>query len=109
MLYEMVLPRPYIPLLLVGMIMKFGSYLNLFCNLLLPYSTFSIPLIFLNLNLSWQFDREHFSEVFVDLKWFESKVGNKYLNEAAGIAAEEARNNKQKKQKVSVLHTLFWK
>uniref|UniRef100_A0A493U3T8 5'-3' exoribonuclease 1 n=1 Tax=Anas platyrhynchos platyrhynchos TaxID=8840 RepID=A0A493U3T8_ANAPP len=75
------------------------DYLHLFCNLLLPYSTFSIPLIFLNLNLSWQFDREHFSEVFVDLKWFESKVGNKYLNEAAGIAAEEARNNKQKKQK----------
>uniref|UniRef100_A0A8B9Q179 5'-3' exoribonuclease 1 n=1 Tax=Apteryx owenii TaxID=8824 RepID=A0A8B9Q179_APTOW len=45
------------------------------------------------------FDREHFSEVFVDLKWFESKVGNKYLNEAAGIAAEEARNNKQRKHK----------
>ncbi|XP_061221246.1 5'-3' exoribonuclease 1 isoform X1 [Neopsephotus bourkii] len=45
------------------------------------------------------FDREHFSEVFVDLKWFESKVGNKYLNEAAGVAAEEARKNKQKKQK----------
>ncbi|OXB65007.1 hypothetical protein ASZ78_000216 [Callipepla squamata] len=45
------------------------------------------------------FDREHFSEVFVDLKWFESKVGNKFLNEAAGIAAEEARNNKQKKRK----------
>ncbi|XP_062494995.1 5'-3' exoribonuclease 1 isoform X8 [Pezoporus occidentalis] len=45
------------------------------------------------------FDREHFSEVFVDLKWFESKVGNKYLNEAAGIAAEEARKTKQKKQK----------
>uniref|UniRef100_A0A8B9GLE6 5'-3' exoribonuclease 1 n=1 Tax=Amazona collaria TaxID=241587 RepID=A0A8B9GLE6_9PSIT len=44
------------------------------------------------------FDREHFSEVFVDLKWFESKVGNKYLNEAAGIAAEEARKIKQKKQ-----------
>lgn len=36
-----------------------------------------------------QFDREHFSEVFVDLKWFESKVGNKYLNEAAGLAAEK--------------------
>lgn len=36
-----------------------------------------------------EFDREHFSEVFVDLKWFESKVGNKYLNEAAGLAAEE--------------------
>lgn len=36
-----------------------------------------------------EFDREHFSEVFVDLKWFESKVGNKYLNEAAGRAAEK--------------------
>ncbi|KAK6302558.1 hypothetical protein J4Q44_G00269130 [Coregonus suidteri] len=37
-----------------------------------------------------EFDRDHFNEVFVDLKWFESKVGNKYLNEAAGLAAEEA-------------------
>lgn len=46
------------------------------------------------------FDREHFNEVFVDLKWFESKVGNKYLNEAAGQAAEEARNCKKKKSKV---------
>ncbi|KAF7223264.1 5'-3' exoribonuclease 1 isoform X1 [Nothobranchius furzeri] len=36
-----------------------------------------------------EFDREHFSEVFVDLKWFESKVGNKYLNECAGLVAEE--------------------
>uniref|UniRef100_A0A8C3GAS8 5'-3' exoribonuclease 1 n=1 Tax=Cyclopterus lumpus TaxID=8103 RepID=A0A8C3GAS8_CYCLU len=36
-----------------------------------------------------EFDREHFSEIFVDLKWFESKVGNKYLNEAAGLAAEK--------------------
>ena len=25
----------------------------------------------------------------MDLKWFESKVGNKYLNEAAGLAAEK--------------------
>lgn len=25
----------------------------------------------------------------MDLKWFESKVGNKYLNESAGLAAEE--------------------
>ncbi|XP_074544570.1 5'-3' exoribonuclease 1 isoform X1 [Halichoeres trimaculatus] len=40
-----------------------------------------------------EFDREHFSEVFVDLKWFESKVGNKYLNEAAGLAAEEEAAN----------------
>lgn len=36
-----------------------------------------------------EFDREHFNDVFVDLKWFESKVGNKYLNEAAGLAAEK--------------------
>lgn len=36
-----------------------------------------------------EFDREHFSDIFVDLKWFESKVGNKYLNEAAGLAAEK--------------------
>ncbi|XP_063772070.1 5'-3' exoribonuclease 1 isoform X2 [Pseudophryne corroboree] len=45
------------------------------------------------------FDREHFNEIFVDLKWFESKVGNKYLNEAAGQAAEKARNCKKKKSK----------
>ncbi|KAL7990884.1 hypothetical protein Chor_014314 [Crotalus horridus] len=43
------------------------------------------------------FDREHFSEIFVDLKWFESKVGNKYLNEAAGIAAEESKKQKNLK------------
>jgi hypothetical protein len=52
-----------------------------------------------------QFDREHFSEVFVDLKWFESKVGNKYLNEAAGAAAEEAKNCKEKR-KPKVSHQL---
>uniref|UniRef100_A0A671M5A8 5'-3' exoribonuclease 1 n=1 Tax=Sinocyclocheilus anshuiensis TaxID=1608454 RepID=A0A671M5A8_9TELE len=45
------------------------------------------------------FDREHISEVFVDLKWFESKVGNKYLNEAAGLAAEEAGVKDMKKSK----------
>ncbi|XP_075717589.1 5'-3' exoribonuclease 1 [Rhinoderma darwinii] len=45
------------------------------------------------------FDREHFNEIFVDLKWFESKVGNKYLNEAAGQVAEEAQNCKKKKSK----------
>uniref|UniRef100_A0A7N6A948 5'-3' exoribonuclease 1 n=1 Tax=Anabas testudineus TaxID=64144 RepID=A0A7N6A948_ANATE len=47
-----------------------------------------------------EFDREHFSEVFVDLKWFESKVGNKYLNEAAGLAAEKeaARKDTNKKE-----------
>lgn len=55
----------------------------------------SLPFFFL-----LQFDREHFSEVFVDLKWFESKVGNKYLNEAAGLAAEKesASKNTNKKQ-----------
>ncbi|XP_035277736.1 5'-3' exoribonuclease 1 isoform X2 [Anguilla anguilla] len=47
-----------------------------------------------------EFDREHFSEVFVDLKWFESKVGNKYLNEAAGLAAEEAHAREGRKSKV---------
>lgn len=52
-----------------------------------------------------QFDREHFSEVFVDLKWFESKVGNKYLNEAAGLAAEEARGKDIRKSKVSIPKT----
>lgn len=36
-------------------------------------------------------------------------MGNKYLNEAAGIAAEEARKNKQKKQKVSVLYAQYQK
>uniref|UniRef100_A0AAR2L7K4 5'-3' exoribonuclease 1 n=1 Tax=Pygocentrus nattereri TaxID=42514 RepID=A0AAR2L7K4_PYGNA len=48
-----------------------------------------------------EFDREHFSEVFVDLKWFESKVGNKYLNEAAGLAAEEAESKNGRKSKVT--------
>uniref|UniRef100_A0A3B3H643 5'-3' exoribonuclease 1 n=2 Tax=Oryzias latipes TaxID=8090 RepID=A0A3B3H643_ORYLA len=42
-----------------------------------------------------EFDREHFNEVFVDLKWFESKVGNKYLNESAGLAAEKESAGKK--------------
>ncbi|XP_041805238.1 5'-3' exoribonuclease 1 isoform X2 [Chelmon rostratus] len=46
-----------------------------------------------------EFDREHFSEVFVDLKWFESKVGNKYLNEAAGLAAEKEAASKDTDKK----------
>uniref|UniRef100_A0A1A7XG93 5'-3' exoribonuclease 1 n=3 Tax=Iconisemion striatum TaxID=60296 RepID=A0A1A7XG93_9TELE len=45
-----------------------------------------------------EFDREHFSEVFVDLKWFESKVGNKYLNECAGQVAEEEAAAKSSKK-----------
>ncbi|KAM8839421.1 5'-3' exoribonuclease 1 isoform 4-T4 [Synchiropus picturatus] len=47
-----------------------------------------------------EFDREHFNEVFVDLKWFESKVGNKYLNEAAGLAAEREAGGKDCKEAV---------
>lgn len=53
--------------------------------------------------MSCQFDREHFNEVFVDLKWFESKVGNKYLNEAAGLAAErEAASKDGRKNEVGM-------
>ncbi|XP_036099818.1 5'-3' exoribonuclease 1 isoform X4 [Molossus molossus] len=55
-----------------------------------------------------KFDREHFSEVFVDLKWFESKVGNKYLNEAAGVAAEEAKNYKEKKKSKGQENSICW-
>lgn len=44
------------------------------------------------------FDWEYFSEVFVDLKWFESKVGNKYFNEVVGVVVEEVRNYKEKKK-----------
>ncbi|XP_070609455.1 5'-3' exoribonuclease 1 isoform X3 [Erythrolamprus reginae] len=50
-----------------------------------------------------EFDREHFNEIFVDLKWFESKVGNKYLNEAAGIAAEESKKQKNLKAQENVI------
>lgn len=50
-----------------------------------------------------EFDREHFSEVFVDLKWFESKVGNKYLNEAAGLAAEEEASGHDGNNKIRSL------
>ncbi|XP_068593767.1 5'-3' exoribonuclease 1 [Cebidichthys violaceus] len=48
-----------------------------------------------------EFDREHFSDIFVDLKWFESKVGNKYLNEAAGLAAEKEAASKDSNEKDS--------
>ncbi|CAK6970920.1 '-3' exoribonuclease 1 isoform X1 [Scomber scombrus] len=50
-----------------------------------------------------EFDREHFSDVFVDLKWFESKVGNKYLNEAAGLAAEKEAASKDTNKEDSSL------
>nr|KAF6476912.1 5'-3' exoribonuclease 1 [Rousettus aegyptiacus] len=70
---------------------ELGGYINESGHLNLP--RFEKYLVKLS-----DFDREHFSEVFVDLKWFESKVGNKYLNEAAGVAAEEAKNYKEKKK-----------
>ncbi|XP_045143411.1 5'-3' exoribonuclease 1 isoform X1 [Echinops telfairi] len=70
---------------------ELGGYINENGHLNLP--RFERYLIKLS-----DFDREHFSEVFVDLKWFESKVGNKYLNEAAGVAAEEAKIYKEKKK-----------
>lgn len=65
------------------------------CILRIHYSFFFIIHIFTSL----QFDREHFNDVFVDLKWFESKVGNKYLNEAAGLAAEKEAASKEAKKK----------
>uniref|UniRef100_M4AV83 5'-3' exoribonuclease 1 n=1 Tax=Xiphophorus maculatus TaxID=8083 RepID=M4AV83_XIPMA len=56
-----------------------------------------------------EFDREHFSEVFVDLKWFESKVGNKYLNESAGLAAEQeaAIREEEEEEKDEMFETEF--
>lgn len=57
--------------------------------------------------LLFQFDREHFNEVFVDLKWFESKVGNKYLNEAAGLAAEKEAAIKATVKEVCTFVTYF--
>ncbi|XP_071070656.1 5'-3' exoribonuclease 1 isoform X3 [Dasypus novemcinctus] len=80
---------------------ELGGYINESGHLNLP--RFEKYLVKLS-----DFDREHFSEVFVDLKWFESKVGNKYLNEAAGIAAEEAKNYKEKKKSKAQENTICW-
>ncbi|KAI5135940.1 5'-3' Exoribonuclease 1 [Manis pentadactyla] len=80
---------------------ELGGYINESGHLNLP--RFEKYLVKLS-----DFDREHFSEVFVDLKWFESKVGNKYLNEAAGIAAEEAKNYKEKKKSKGQENSLCW-
>uniref|UniRef100_A0A8C5SGQ9 5'-3' exoribonuclease 1 n=1 Tax=Laticauda laticaudata TaxID=8630 RepID=A0A8C5SGQ9_LATLA len=78
---------------------ELGGYINESGHLNLP--RFEKYLIKLS-----DFDREHFSEIFVDLKWFESKVGNKYLNEAAGIAAEESKKQKNLKENVICLNAL---
>uniref|UniRef100_A0AAX7V7U9 5'-3' exoribonuclease 1 n=1 Tax=Astatotilapia calliptera TaxID=8154 RepID=A0AAX7V7U9_ASTCA len=67
-------------------------------------NVFCQNVLFFFFPMSCQFDREHFNEVFVDLKWFESKVGNKYLNEAAGLAAEkEAASKDARKNEDSAL------
>ncbi|XP_006895177.1 PREDICTED: 5'-3' exoribonuclease 1 [Elephantulus edwardii] len=80
---------------------ELGGYINESGHLNLP--RFEKYLVKLS-----DFDREHFSEVFVDLKWFESKVGNKYLNEAAGLAAEEAKSHKEKKKPKGQENSLCW-
>ncbi|KAM5292537.1 5'-3' exoribonuclease 1 isoform 2-T2 [Ctenodactylus gundi] len=80
---------------------ELGGYINESGHLNLP--RFEKYLVKLS-----DFDREHFSEVFVDLKWFESKVGNKYLNEAAGAAAEEAKNCKEKKKLKGQENSVCW-
>ncbi|KAF6385731.1 5'-3' exoribonuclease 1 [Rhinolophus ferrumequinum] len=80
---------------------ELGGYINESGHLNLP--RFERYLVKLS-----NFDREHFSEVFVDLKWFESKVGNKYLNEAAGVAAEEAKNYREKKKSKGQENSIYW-
>ncbi|XP_019512483.1 PREDICTED: 5'-3' exoribonuclease 1 isoform X3 [Hipposideros armiger] len=80
---------------------ELGGYINESGHLNLP--RFEKYLVKLS-----DFDREHFSEVFVDLKWFESKVGNKYLNEAAGVAAEEAKNYREKKKSKGQENSIYW-
>nr|XP_023476815.1 5'-3' exoribonuclease 1 isoform X1 [Equus caballus] len=80
---------------------ELGGYINESGHLNLP--RFEKYLVKLS-----DFDREHFSEVFVDLKWFESKVGNKYLNEAAGVAAEEAKSYKEKRKSKDQENSICW-
>ncbi|KAK7945419.1 hypothetical protein WMY93_001147 [Mugilogobius chulae] len=63
----------------------------------------ALPMLYKTYISVLPFDREHFSEVFVDLKWFESKVGNKYLNEAAGRAAEEEASGTDCNDKIRAL------
>uniref|UniRef100_A0A8C8TZS7 5'-3' exoribonuclease 1 n=1 Tax=Peromyscus maniculatus bairdii TaxID=230844 RepID=A0A8C8TZS7_PERMB len=85
----------------IAILPELGGYINESGHLNLP--RFEKYLVKLS-----DFDREHFSEVFVDLKWFESKVGNKYLNEAAGVAAEEAKNCKEKRKSKGQENSLSW-
>ncbi|XP_076986423.1 5'-3' exoribonuclease 1 isoform X2 [Tamandua tetradactyla] len=85
----------------ISILPELGGYINESGHLNLP--RFEKYLVKLS-----DFDREHFSEVFVDLKWFESKVGNKYLNEAAGVAAEEAKNYKEKKKSKAPENAVCW-
>ncbi|XP_053774490.1 5'-3' exoribonuclease 1 isoform X2 [Desmodus rotundus] len=85
----------------INILPELGGYINESGHLNLP--RFEKYLVKLS-----DFDRDHFSEVFVDLKWFESKVGNRYLNEAAGVAAEEAKNYKEKKKSKGQENSVCW-
>lgn len=85
----------------IAILPELGGYINESGHLNLP--RFERYLVKLS-----DFDREHFSEVFVDLKWFESKVGNKYLNEAAGAAAEEAKNCRERRRAKGQENSLSW-
>lgn len=44
----------------------------------------------------------------MDLKWFESKVGNKYLNEAAGLAAEKEAASRDANKEVCLLFPFMY-
>uniref|UniRef100_A0A8C9W0Y4 5'-3' exoribonuclease 1 n=1 Tax=Scleropages formosus TaxID=113540 RepID=A0A8C9W0Y4_SCLFO len=81
----------------ISVLPSLGGYLNENGNLSL--TNFEKYLVKLS-----EFDRDHFREVFVDLKWFESKVGNKYVNEAAGQAAEESRRRVGRKNRPFASH-----
>ncbi|KAK2502400.1 hypothetical protein MC885_013541 [Smutsia gigantea] len=61
------------------------------------------------INESGHLNLPRFEKYLVKLSdWFESKVSNKYLNEAAGIAAEEAKNYKEKKKSKGQENSLCW-
>uniref|UniRef100_A0A8C0XLN4 Uncharacterized protein n=1 Tax=Castor canadensis TaxID=51338 RepID=A0A8C0XLN4_CASCN len=72
----------------------YGTYITILWHLNLP--RFEKYLVKLS-----EFDREHFSEVFVDLKWFESKVvGNKYLKSGrcGSRRSQELQGEKKSKE-----------
>ncbi|XP_046562363.1 LOW QUALITY PROTEIN: 5'-3' exoribonuclease 1-like [Haliotis rubra] len=46
-----------------------------------------------------KFDIEKFSDQFTDMKWMESKLGKKHVNEAAAKAAQEENERKKERKK----------